>query len=62
MANDVSQILEKMKLTLDEEDTINISDEVQQEELERRALSLIWKFLTCKPFNKRAALTTLKKA
>ena len=47
MANDVSQILEKMKLTLDEEDTISISDEVQQEELERRALSLIWKFLTC---------------
>ena len=34
MANDVSQILEKMKLTLDEEETNNISDEVQQEELE----------------------------
>ncbi|KAK7846682.1 hypothetical protein CFP56_007571 [Quercus suber] len=62
MADDVSQILEKMKLTLDEEETINISDEGQQEELESCALSLIGKFLTCKPFNKRAALTTLKKA
>ena len=38
MANDVSQILEKMKLTLDEEETNNISDEVQQEELE----SVLW--------------------
>ena len=27
MADDVSQILEKMKLTLEEEQTINISDE-----------------------------------
>ena len=27
MAGDVSQILEKMKLTLEEEETINISDE-----------------------------------
>uniref|UniRef100_A0A7N2M2G2 DUF4283 domain-containing protein n=1 Tax=Quercus lobata TaxID=97700 RepID=A0A7N2M2G2_QUELO len=63
MADDVSQILEKMKLTLlDEEETINISEEGQQEELESCALSLIGKFLTCKPFNKRAALATLKKA
>ena len=33
MVDDVLQILEKMKLTLDEEETINISDEGQQEEL-----------------------------
>ena len=62
MVDDVLQILEKMKLTLDEEEMINISDEGQQEELESCALSLIGKFLTCKPFNKRAALATLKKS
>ena len=62
MADNVSQILEKMKLALDEEETINISDVGQQEELESCALSLIGKFLTCKPFNKRAALATLEKS
>ena len=44
MANDVSQILEKMKLTLEEEETINIFDEGQQEELESRALVLLGSF------------------
>ena len=62
MANDVSQILEKMTLTLEEEETIPLSDEGRREELESCALSLIGKFLTYKPFNKRAALNTIKKA
>ena len=62
MADDVSQILENMKLTLEEEEIITIFDEGRKEELESCALSLIGKFLTCKPFNKRAALVTFKKA
>lgn len=62
MTDDVSQILEKMTLTLEIEETITISDEGRREELESCALSLIGKFLTCKSFNKRAALVTLKKA
>ena len=33
MANNISQILEKMTLTLEEEETITISDEIQREEL-----------------------------
>ena len=61
MADDVSQILEKTTLTLEEEETITISDEGQKEELESCALSCIGKFLTCKLFNKRAALNTIKK-
>ena len=56
MADDVSQILEKMKLTLEEEETVTISDEGWKEELESCALSLIGKFLTCKPFNKMYVL------
>ena len=62
MADNVSQILEKMTLTLEEEETITISNEGRKEELESCALSLIGKFLTCKPFNKRVALNTIKKA
>ena len=62
MADDVSQILEKIKLTLEEEEAITISDEGRKEELESYELSLIGKFLTCKSFNKRVALVTLKKA
>ena len=62
MADDVSQILKKITLTLEKEETITISDESQKEELESCALSRIGKFLTCKLFNKRAALNTIKKA
>ena len=62
MADNVSQILEKMKLTLKEEETSAISEEGRKEELESCVQSLIGKFLTCKPFNKKAALATLKKA
>ena len=47
MADDVTQTLEKMKLTVEEEETITISDEGLKEDLERCELSLIGKFLTC---------------
>ncbi|KAK7853578.1 uncharacterized protein CFP56_035475 [Quercus suber] len=62
MADDISKILEQMTLTLEEEEIITISDEGRREELEGCALSLIGKILTCKSFNKKAALGTLKKA
>ena len=62
MADDVIHNLEGMKLTTEEEEVISISDEGRQEEIERCAQSLIDKFLTCKPFNKWAALSTMKRA
>ena len=62
MANDVSKILEHMTLNLEEEEAITISNEGRREELKSCALSLIGKFITCKSFNKRATLVTLKKA
>lgn len=54
--------LESMKLTADEEETITISDEGRRMEIESCTMSLIGKFLTCKPFNKKAAKNTLQKA
>ena len=62
MANEVTQTLEKMKLTVEEAETITISNKGRKEEIESCELSLIGKFLTCRSFNKRAALLTLKKA
>ena len=50
-----------MTLSLEVEEIITILDEGQREELESCALSLIGKFLTCKSFNKKAALGALKK-
>ena len=41
---------------------ITILDEGRKEEIEGCALSLIGKFLTCKPFNKRATYNTLRRA
>ena len=49
--------LENMKLTAEEEETINISDEGRRSEIESCNLILIGKFVTCKPFNKKAAKT-----
>ena len=60
MAEDVINGLKNMRLTAGEEEVIMISDEGQNEEIEGYALSLIGKFHTCKPFNKRAAHNTLK--
>ena len=48
MADDVTQFLEKMKLTVEEEETITISDEGRKEEIESCELNLIGKFLACR--------------
>ncbi|XP_030923276.1 uncharacterized protein LOC115950175 [Quercus lobata] len=62
MADDVTSILEKMKLTSEEEEVIEIPEEGRKEGMESCALSLIGKFLTCRSFNRKAAITTLKRA
>ena len=62
MADDVINELEKMKLTTEEEEVITILDEDRRDEIESCALSLLGKFLTCKPFNKRVAQTMLRRA
>ena len=51
-----------MKLASDEEEIIPISNEGRLEALESCTLSLIGKFLTCKPSNKPAAKNALKRA
>ena len=51
-----------MRLTVDEEDVIAIPDEERRVEIESCTLSLIGKFLTCKPFNKRVAKNTIRRA
>ena len=62
MVDDVTSMLEKMKLTLEEEEVIEISEEGRKEGMESYALSLIGKFLTCRLFNRKVAITTLKRA
>ena len=62
MAEEVINSLEKVTLMLEEEEIIEISEEGLREEIVDCSLSLIGKFLTCKPFNKKAAQNTLKKA
>ena len=62
MANDVANGLGNMKLMSDEVEIIPISNEGRVQAIESCSLSLIGKFLTCKPFNKHAAETTLKRA
>jgi len=62
MAEEVISSMEKMTLTLEEEEVIEISDEGRREEIVDCSLSLIGKFLTCKPFNKKAVQNTLKRA
>ena len=62
MADDVVHCLENMKLTADEEEIIEISEEGRRAKIESCTLSLIGKFLTCKPFNKKAAKNTLRRA
>ena len=61
MADEVIDGLGNMKLTSEEEEIIPISDEGRVEAIESCTLSLLGKFLTCKPFNKRAAKITLKR-
>lgn len=62
MVEDMIHDLENMKLTTDEEEVIVISEEGRKEEIESCTQSLIGKFLTCKPFNNRAAQNMLRKA
>ena len=59
MANDVLNGLEKMKLTTDEEEVIEITEEGRMEEIESCNLSLIGKILTCKAFNKMVVENTI---
>ena len=61
MAEDVIDSLENMKLTAKKEETIVISKKGRLLEIESCNLSLIGKFLTCKAFNKRAAMTTMRR-
>ena len=60
MDDDVVDKLEKMKLTIEEEETIVILDDGRLEAIESCNLSLIGKFLTCKSFNKMAAKNTIR--
>ena len=62
MEDDVVDSLEKMKLTIEEEETIAISDDGRLEAIENCNLSLIGKFLTCKSFNKMAVKNTIRRA
>ena len=54
--------LKNMKLTMDEEEVIGISDEGRLEAIESCNLSLIGNFLTCKSFNRRVAKNILRRA
>ena len=62
MADDVADGLGNMKLTSNAKEIIPIFDEGIVHAMESCSLSLIGKFLTCKPFNKHAAKTTLRRA
>ncbi|XP_023880219.1 uncharacterized protein LOC111992570 [Quercus suber] len=62
MAEEVIDSLENMRLTANEEDVIAIPDEERKAKIESCTLSLIGKFLTCKPFNKKAAKNTIWRA
>ena len=62
MADDVVNSMENMKLTMEEEEVITISDEGRLEAIEDCNLSLLGKFLTCKSFNKQAAKNTIRRA
>lgn len=62
MAKDMINSLEKMKVTLEEEEVIATSKEGRNKEIDSCSQSLIGKFLTCKPFNKKATHSTLRRA
>ena len=62
MDDDVADRLERMKLTIEEEEIISISDEGRLDAIESCNSSLIGKFLTCKPFNRMAAKNTIRQA
>ena len=62
MDDDVADSLEKMKLTIEEEEIISILDEGRLDAIDSCNLSLIGKFLTCKPFNRMAEKSTIQQA
>ena len=62
MAEDVINSMVNLKLTSEEEEEIQVSKEGRLEEIDSCVLSLIGKFLTCKPYNRKAAKNTLRKA
>ncbi|KAL0007369.1 hypothetical protein SO802_008871 [Lithocarpus litseifolius] len=62
MDDEVATRLAKMKLTIEEEEIIPISDEGRLDAIEGCNLSLMGKFLTCKPFNRMAAKNTIRRA
>ena len=62
MAEDVVNSMVNLKLTSEEEEEIQVSKEGRSEEIDSCVLSLIGKFLTCKPYNRKAAKNTLRKA
>ena len=62
MDNDVADRLEKMKLMIEEEEIIPISDEGRLDAIESCNLSLMGKFLTCKLFNRMAAKNKIWRA
>lgn len=51
-----------LKLTSEEEEEIQVSDEDKTEEIDSYALSLIGRFLTCKPYNRTTAKNMLRRA
>ena len=62
MDEDVVDQMTRLKLTVEVEEDIQVSEEGRLDELEGCALSLIGKFLTCKPFNRKAAKNMLRRA
>ncbi|XP_050259813.1 uncharacterized protein LOC126704863 [Quercus robur] len=62
MDEDIVDRMTSLKLTAEEEEDIQVSEEGQLEELEGCVLSLIGKFLTCKPYNRKVAKNTLQRA
>ena len=61
MANGVAHMLGNMHLLVEEEEDIVIPDDGRVFDIEGCTLSIIGKFLTCKPFNHRVVKDTLRK-
>ena len=51
-----------LKLMSEEEEEIQVSDVGRLEEIDSYVLSLLGKFLTCEPYNRKEAKNTLQKA
>ena len=62
MDEDVVDRMTTVKLTSKEEEDIHVSEAGRLDKLKGCVLSLIGKFLTCKPFNRKAAKNTLRRA